>query len=364
MRLLRIGDTIQSLLILAAVIGCLGCRQQIYNPRALPPQYMASPPVDVHALDLANLARPRAESDVVRPGDLIGVTILTGAPDEKAESWPLRVAADGSIEVPLVGQVMAAGLSLVQLEDRVRAAGVERGVYQQPTVAVTLDRRRNNRVTVVGGVKNEDTYELPANASDLLSALVAAGGLSEDADTFVEIRTPSAGPGAGVLAADAPEDFASLASFQQSAGPGIFRLNLAEATARGPAGGVKLSDGSVVMVMRRPQQYVHVMGLVAEPSQVEIPANQPLRLLDALAQAGGLSMPVANKVYIVRKPSDGHGPPIVIRSTVKEAKVEGAANVMLAAGDVVSVEQTPSTYVWSLLRQFISIGFGVSGRIP
>ena len=194
-----------------------------------------------------------------------------------------------------------------------------------------------------------------------MAALVKAGGLSEDADTIIEIR---AAPREPTLADTAADDRATLASYNQGARPEVRQINLIDHASGRATGGVHLTDGSVVMVRRRPKRFVHVLGLVNDPKQVEMPSNQPLRLLDAIALAGGESMPVANKVYVVRKPFDGNGPPIVVESTIKGAKTDGEANMLLAAGDVVSIEQTPQTFVWSLLRQFISIGFGVSGRIP
>ena len=142
----------QLLLVLASLCSFVGCRQHMYDPRALPAQYAAAPPIDVHSLDLTKLSQPRADNDVVRPGDLVGVTVVTGAPNEPLEPWRSRVEADGNIGVPVIGQVAAAGLSLVQLEDQIRRAGIERGFYQNPTVAVTLDNRRSNRVTVAGAV--------------------------------------------------------------------------------------------------------------------------------------------------------------------------------------------------------------------
>ena len=43
----------------------------------------------------------------------------------------------------------------------------------------------------------------------------------------------------------------------------------------------------MVMVEKRDPLPVHVIGLVAKPGQITLPANQDLHLLDAIALAGG-----------------------------------------------------------------------------
>ena len=54
-----------------------------------------------------------------------------------------------------------------------------------------MDAKRVDRVTVVGAVKKPGVYEIPRGSSDLLAAIVTAGGLADDAGTEVEIRSPA-----------------------------------------------------------------------------------------------------------------------------------------------------------------------------
>ena len=42
--------------------------------------------------------------------------------------------------------------------------------------------------------------------------------------------------------------------------------------------------------------------------------------------------------------------------SVREAKRDQRSNLRLAAGDVVSVEETPATFVYSLLKNFFHVG--------
>jgi polysaccharide export outer membrane protein len=89
--------------------------------------------------------------------------------------------------------------------------------------------------------------------------------------------------------------------------------------------------------------------------------DQELRLLDAIALAGGCSLGVADKIHIVRQVPN-RADPVLIETSIKEAKRDGAANILLAAGDVVSVEETPVTFVVGTIRDFV--GFGFSAPIP
>jgi polysaccharide export outer membrane protein len=143
--------------------------------------------------------------------------------------------------------------------------------------------------------------------------------------------------------------------------PRVVRIDLAQASTTGVAD-VHLEDGSTVMVMPRPKRYVHVMGLVRKPDQFEIPPEQDLHLLDAIALASGRTLEVADKVRVIRQVPN-HSEPVVIEISVREAKLSTAANIRLAPGDVVSVEETPTTFVIGTIRDFVRFGFtaGIPG---
>lgn len=157
-----------------------------------------------------------------------------------------------------------------------------------------------------------------------------------------------------------------LASYPQGGvagpvGPRLTRIDLVQATATGNAD-VHLEDGSTVMVMARPKRYVHVMGLVRKPDQFEMPDDHELRLLDAIALANGRTLELADKVRVIRR-IPHREEPVVIEASVREAKQNSGANILLAPGDVVSVEETPTTFVIGTIREFVRFGFtaGIPG---
>jgi polysaccharide export outer membrane protein len=135
------------------------------------------------------------------------------------------------------------------------------------------------------------------------------------------------------------------------------RIDLVSAAQEG-RGGVYLDDGDVVMVPRRDPKPIHVMGLVRKPGQYELPVRQEMRLLDAIALAGGLDIPWAENVLVIRV-VEGREQPVLIKAKISQAKRDGDANLRLAAGDVVSVEQTPATVMYDIIRKF-NVGMGAS----
>lgn len=343
-----------ALVVLAALLVLLaGCQAAEYRAGCLPLELSAPPRCGVQQLDLSRLAACPARNDVLQAGDLIEISIATGLETEVPAQWPVRIAHDGTAEVPLVGIIPLGGLSLPDAEAAIRQASIQRNLYRDPQVTVQLENRHVNRVTVIGAVEKPGAYELPAAGSDLLSALVAAGGLSKDASTLVEIRHPSGiQPSFGGL--DAP-GVRQAAYRGQPLPERTAHVDLQEAAAGG-AGDYHVEDGSVVTVMKHPPRTVYVMGLVKNANRFEVPDEEDLRLLDALALAGGRTLEVADKVRVIRI-DPRTGKPVVIAASVREAKRNGAANILLAAGDVVTVEETPLTATIESLRNFMRFGF-------
>jgi polysaccharide biosynthesis/export protein len=318
----------------ACAAGCQSART--YRAAHLPPQYAAPEPRSAQRLDLSRLASSAARSDSVQTGDVLEISVATGLAEEKPLGHPVRVADNGVAEIPLVGPVQLAGLSMTDAEQVIFRESVQRGIYRTPSVAVSLKKRRAHTVTVMGEVVEPGLKELPAGNSDLLTALAAGGGLTKEAGTVLEIRYPA-------MYAD-----------QQWLPPRFLQVDLAQATAQG--GDFRLPDGTTVMVPKRPREMVHVLGLVHKPGGFELPIDQELRLLDALALAGGRTLELADEVTIIRQlPTERE--PVIIEASVREAKRQGQANIRLAAGDVVSVEETPLTFALDTVRNFIRFGF-------
>lgn len=273
------------------------------------------------------------------PGDVVGITISTGLEKEKPTEWKQRIGDDGTVTIPLVGVVPISGLRLPDAEQIIRMEGVNRGKFVNPNVTVMVAARRSNSVTVVGEVTKPGTYQLPASNSTVLAAITAAEGLTKDADTILELQHP----------------LRNQSNTPGNQPPRSMRIDLQQINQMNPAV-FQVTDGTTVMVMKRAKRYVHVMGLVRKPDQFEMPEDQELRLLEAIAMGGGRTLEIADKVRVIRTVPN-QPEPVVIEASVSEAKEDPTSNLRLAPGDVVSIEETPTTMVVGTLKDFVRFGF-------
>ena len=365
------------LMLLSLVAGCQSTGGDKYTFRNMPPELLAIRRENAQTLDLTRLARASASSDMIDRGDVIEVAISAGLDEKDTVRLPVRVNDDGIATLPEIGPIALAGLEMEAAEAVIVLACVDRQLYRRPNVTVTMKRQRVNRVTVMGAVKNPDVYELPRGHSDLLAALVAAGMLEKDAGTIVEIRNPdrstgsrpnpiAAGglPGVDTVGATSgsTDSAATDALAMGSTASGqmqTLRVDLVSATKSG-TGGYLLSDGAVVRVERRDPEPLHVMGLVRTPNRYDFPIAEDVRVTDAIALAGGTSQSVCDKIYVIRRKADGSDT-AVIQVSLRQAKRNSKANLHLAPGDVVSVEQTPATVMMEALN---IVRFGISSSVP
>lgn len=129
-------------------------------------------------LDLQPEIEPTFESEFdfyrLGPGDGIAVSVQR-FPDL---SFQASLDLQGNITVPLLGKVSLAGLTLEEAREQIRF-GLNRFVID-PTVFLTLTNVRPVQVTVIGEVLRPGFY--PLNPPAVSSALLVAGGTSQEAD--------------------------------------------------------------------------------------------------------------------------------------------------------------------------------------
>lgn len=87
-----------------------------------------------------------------------------------------------------------------------------------------------------------------------------------------------------------------------------------------------------------------------------MPIDRDMRLLDGISMAKGRRIEIADKVHVVRTDPNTKQS-VTIVASYREAKRNNDANIRLAAGDVISVEETPVTFTVDMLQSFIRFGF-------
>lgn len=363
------------LMLLCSLLSIVGCSSNPnrYKASRLPAAFRASRQTNVHTLPLANLAATYDRSERIGGGDMLEVTIATGVGISESGTFPTRVASNGNAMVPIIGEVAVGGLEPSEAESAIAAAAINRGLYRSPHVTVTLKRKRMNRITVTGAVKKPGVVELPRDACDLYAAIGAAEGLTDNAGVHVEIKNPIA-----------PDEDSDLPAIAQASGNASFgggfsndassnayevpaarraspsrsthaiQVDLVTAVKEGKGDRYRLEDGAVVHVEEHEYQPIQVMGLVRKPGPIPYPVGKDVSVLDAVALSGGMSSPVANKIYVIRRREENEEPLLIVVS-VQSAKSSESENVLLQPGDVVSVEQTALTAVVGVLQTMVRV---------
>ncbi len=353
-----LGVMLGTLLLCAWTSGC--AERQVYRPSNLPVEFQAKPVPDLRNIPLPEFADQSVPSDVIMSGDVLQVTVATDL-ESRPNAVPVRVDDLGIIQVPYIGPVQVGGLRFAEAERAIAAAAVERDVFRHPTVTVVRSATRTHRVTVIGAVNKPGVYELPASNSSVLAALVAAEGLNSKAGPIVEIRRAAGAQPwderTSLTAATNSSDGVQPVGWNGAAPLRVQQINLT--SSGGSPSEYRLSDGDVVQVSEREALPFFVDGLVAKPGSYPMPPDQPIRILDAIALAGGKNNPLADKVWIVRH-VPGRDEPVLIKVSLRRAKEDPRENLFVAAGDVISIEETPGTFIYNLLKGFVHIG----GSVP
>jgi len=113
----------------------------------------------------------------IGPEDLVEVSVFK-VPEL---SRSVQVADRGTINLPLVGEVPAAGKTARDIEvDLTKRLGAK--YLRSPQVTVLVKEYNSQRVTVEGAVKKPGVYPIRGKSS-LLASLATAGGLEDAAET-------------------------------------------------------------------------------------------------------------------------------------------------------------------------------------
>jgi polysaccharide export outer membrane protein len=206
----------------------------------------------------ADAPRPAPAAYVISAGDTLGVVTW----EEEEFTLDCQVNSVGTISLPMVGDVPAAGLTCQELQQELQRRLSRYLVEPQVTVTVKQYSALGASVFVLGEVKAPGMYPLPAGAK-LLQALAAAGGATGNASDEVTVV---------------------------KAGSGEFRAVSLQASALMPSPEDVLAPGDIVLVNRmreadQPGRYT-VLGEVPSPGMFDLPVKSTVRVLDAMEKAG------------------------------------------------------------------------------
>jgi len=144
------------------------------SPAASPqtsPTRGAAPATGSVTTTRAIMAQPPGDY-VIGPGDVLTVSVW----QKEALSRTVPVRPDGKISLPLLHDIQAAGLTAMQLREKLTTALAE--FLATPEVAVMIAEVHNFRVSVIGEVLKPGVYEFRNGNASVLEALAMAGGFS------------------------------------------------------------------------------------------------------------------------------------------------------------------------------------------
>jgi polysaccharide biosynthesis/export protein len=212
------------------------------------------------------------DSYLLGPDDQITIRVLQ-AP-EIAEK-PVRIDLNGNIDLPFVGKVRAAGLTIEAL--RTELTTQLESIIRDPQVTVSVEEFRSQPVSVMGAVNTPGVLQLRGNKT-LIEMLTMAGGLRPDSGSFVNItrdlrwgRLPLPG------AKDDTTGHYSTASVD-------LKLMM---DAKDPSQNIVVRPDDVITVPRA--QMIYVIGEVVKTGGYVLNDRENMSLLEALSLAGGVN---------------------------------------------------------------------------
>jgi protein involved in polysaccharide export with SLBB domain len=379
----------------------------------VPPEFLAKPREDERTIPLPLLREKPPAAYHLDAGDVLGVYI-EGVLGERAQpvpvrfselgnlppstGYPITVQDDGTLSLPLIPPIKVKDMTLLEAREAIHKAYViDRNIIQPDAerIILSLIRPRQYHVLVVrqdsgavtvgpggglGGTKRGTgiSLELPAYENDVLNALTRTGGMPGlDAINEVIIQrgyfqaggTPGfvgQGPGCPVPPGAGGGGGGGDLGIRVTRIP--LRMRPGEPPPFKPED-VILHEGDIVFIEARDTELFYVGGLLT-PRQFILPRDYDLRVVDAIALAGGplvngginqnnlsgaivqsgLGSPSPSSVTILRRTA--HHGQVKIRVDLNRALNDPQENLLIAAGDVIIMQETVGE---ALTRYFTTI---------
>jgi polysaccharide export outer membrane protein len=225
-------------------------------------------------------ALPTSNADYrLGAGDLIEIRVFGVAELDQT----LRISASGTIKLPIVDQVTAAGLSAAELERKI-AERLQGDVIKDPQVSVFVKEYRSQPVIVLGAVRTPGQFQITLQLR-LVDVLSMAGGLLPNAGDEAMIQRPSP---------NGTDDEIVKIDLRELLEKGDLRLNMA------------MRGGDVIHIRAREDKFVYVVGELNKPGAFPVPPKREMRVSEVFALAGGASKTAkASESSLIRYDAQG-----------------------------------------------------------
>lgn len=195
---------------------------------------------------------PANRDIVLEQGDLLTVH-LYGTADYQPS---VRISLDGTVQLPLIGSLHLAGLTVHQAENLIAERLTSAGMYRNPQVTIQLTESPNQSVTVTGEIHGVIPV---AGQKRLYDVLSAAGGLPATASHTVTIDRPGL--------------------------PQPIIVDLGTNPSKSALANVPVFPRDTIIVSR--VGVIYLLGAFKNQGAIPLQQNSPLTLMQATALGGG-----------------------------------------------------------------------------
>jgi polysaccharide export outer membrane protein len=282
-------------------------------------------------------------SYVLGAEDLITVRVF--AADDIPDK-PSQIDNNGSVTLPMIGLVHAAGLTVEQFQANLVTA--YKKFFKDPQVTVQVNEFHSQPVSVAGNVNTPGVVQLRGNRN-LLEVISMAGGLRPEAgDSALITRNLSEGaiPVAGAFTD--PTGKYSVAHIDIRA----------VMSGKDPQGNILMKPHDVVTIPRA--RMVYVLGNVTKPGGFVLTDNESMSITKALALAGGWDKTASLSGARVLRASGG-AEREQIPANVKKIMKNEAPDLELRPDDILYIPNSNGKTVGALgLAAAIGVGTGIA----
>jgi polysaccharide export outer membrane protein len=299
-------------------------------------------PIPSTAAAAPSAAKTNVTSYVLGPEDQITVRVFAA---NDIPNKPVQIDNDGTVTLPMIGQVHAAGLTVEQLQDNLVTA--YKKYFKDPQVTVQVNDFRSQPVSVAGNVTRPGVVQLRGNRN-LMEVIGQAGGLRADAgDSVLITRNLSEGP------------IPVSGAFTDPTGKySVAHINIRSVmSGKNPAANIQIKPHDVITVPRA--RLVYVLGNVGRPGGYVMSENETISLTQAIALAGGWSkMAALSSARILR--DDGGPTRQQISANVKKIMENKAPDLQMRPNDILYIPNSMTKVIGARgAEEGVSLGTGV-----
>jgi polysaccharide biosynthesis/export protein len=126
-----------------------------------------------------------AQDYMVGEGDVLKINVF----DHDELTTVARIGGDGTIKLPLIGQIEVGGLTLSQISEKISTLLAD-GYVVDPQVSIFVQEFRSKKAFIMGAVNKPGFHVLSGNTT-FLELLAVAGGVTADAADKATIKRKS-----------------------------------------------------------------------------------------------------------------------------------------------------------------------------